>query len=314
MENNTNSSHEVEFEFATLSLKGKRFQEAEAKFTHLITVTKSSEAWCGLAVAKYGLILDQASIEEVFYCFNKAKLLNNNSDVELVVLQSSFEVIHQLYGLYTNVVTRTRAVNRQKNMAIITTAVSAFTTINALNDRRVLGSIASAGFTALSYDNYLKAGASHVELVSLQSQVVKIIDEIKAHVREFVTIEKDKKDEFNQLTTKREQGVIEALKTEDQRVFEKTNPERAQSNQLAQNTGAQWWEKATAGDRNHDSSDQPIEWYNQKSKLMVSVFFWPAALYGFYKTALIKKETKLLLVAGLVVFAIIVALFGKNEQ
>jgi hypothetical protein len=67
-----------------------------------------------------------------------------------------------------------------------------------------------------------------------------------------------------------------------------------------------WWEQATAADQNKDTSGTKIPWYNQKSKLGLSIFIWPLWLYGLYKTDLYSQKTKMTWVIGvLILFAII---------
>lgn len=67
-----------------------------------------------------------------------------------------------------------------------------------------------------------------------------------------------------------------------------------------------WWEQATAADQSKDTSGTKIPWYNQKSKLGLSILIWPLWLYGLYKTDLYTTKTKMTWVIGvLILFAIV---------
>jgi len=212
------------YDMATMALKGKRFKEAEQEFKELAMQTNSVEAWCGMALSKFGLILEDVTVAEVFYCFDKAKsIATDDSSNELYVMaqQSSFECASQLYNLYINAVLATRHAIHRKNVAVVSTIVGSFSTIEAVSRNKTMGAIASAGFTALNYNSYLQSHSSAEQLKQVQSHVVNIIEEIKGYVKAFLGEESEKWKEFVSLTEKRQQEVIETLKTEDQRAYEK---------------------------------------------------------------------------------------------
>lgn len=66
-----------ELELAQLSLTGRRYSEAEEKFTRLLSTPEAPQAWLGLGLAKMGrLPSGKATSEEVVHCFNKALSLS----------------------------------------------------------------------------------------------------------------------------------------------------------------------------------------------------------------------------------------------
>jgi hypothetical protein len=288
-----------DYDMATMALKGQRFREAEEKFKDLAMRTNSVEAWCGIALSKYGLIMDDTSISEVFYCFDKAKAAStedNKEDLVTVIQQSSFECAGHLYDLYVKTVLATRKAEVTKSISIVATAVGGFSTLNAANNNKIMGTIASAGFTAFSYDSYLKSHASAQELKNLQGRVVDLIEQIKAHVKDYLQHSDTRHNEFTQLISQKEAYVIDSLKTEDQKALEKVKG--INSTSVARN--GNWWE--TASDDKKDSSGNSIAWYNKQSVLFLSIFIWPVFLYGLYKTELITRKTKM---RGVIVIAIL---------
>ncbi len=218
---NTPEISEVEYDLATLALKGKRFQEAGDMFTALLTKTQTSEAWCGIGLARLGLILEGTTVEEVFFCFEKAKSVGPEKveDIELVVLQTTMEALTHLYQLYVEAVFASRAAVFKRNLAAVSTAVGGMVTLNSAHKNRVMSSIASASITAFSYDRYLNAKSTGDEMTAFYNKVAKTVEQIKLKVDSFI-IEGDKKQELIALVSKNEKWVVETLKTEAQRIAE----------------------------------------------------------------------------------------------
>lgn len=77
MDNNT------QLDFATLALKGKRYQEAENIYMQLATNNNSSEAWLGIGVCKLYQLTEGKTMDEVIFCFNKAKNITPELTTEL---------------------------------------------------------------------------------------------------------------------------------------------------------------------------------------------------------------------------------------
>ena len=95
MENN------IQLDFATLALKGKRYSEAEAIYTQIAIQEKSPEAWVGIGICKLYQLANGRTMEEVIYCFEKAKQLNISlkADIEQQLIFNC----QILLGAYLNV-------------------------------------------------------------------------------------------------------------------------------------------------------------------------------------------------------------------
>ena len=63
----------VQLDFATLALKGKRYQEAENIYRELAVKENSVEAWLGIGVCALYQIAEGKTIDEVIFCVQKAK-------------------------------------------------------------------------------------------------------------------------------------------------------------------------------------------------------------------------------------------------
>ena len=77
MENN------AQLDFATLALKGRRYQEAENIYMQLATNNNSSEAWLGIGVCKLYQLTEGKTMDEVIFCFNKARNISPELTTEL---------------------------------------------------------------------------------------------------------------------------------------------------------------------------------------------------------------------------------------
>ncbi|PZF72585.1 hypothetical protein [Taibaiella soli] len=258
---------EVEFELATLHLKGKRFDQAAKAFYELVSATQRSEAWCGLGLSKLGTILDETTPDEIFYCFDKAKAAEPGkvNEIEQLVLQSVLEVAGQLYGLYTNAILAIRDANTRKTIAIIGTVVSTLFTMEAIGKNRAMASIASAGLTALNYNRYLSLHSTAEQLTTLSSRIVKIIEELKAHVQIFVEQEQDNLQTFNNTIAQYEQTVIAETKTESQRAAEqKKQEEKVQQERRIAYVGDKNSELADVSHPFHKAKEEALKCYNKQ--------------------------------------------------
>ncbi len=180
-----------EIDMATMALKGRRFREAEEKFKDLAMRANTVEAWCGLGISKFGLIMEDVTIDEVFYCFDKAKGIDKTKEAELetVVIETSIDVIKNLYDVILLTQQSIENAETERGKAAIATLAGTMMTIRNNKEGRVFGSIASAGLTALSYTGYVRAGATIGEMKILHDNVSAHIKNIETVLQQFVTKE-----------------------------------------------------------------------------------------------------------------------------
>ena len=81
----TEQNADIEFDLAMLELKGNRYEKAEEMFVELTVKYNNADMWCGLGIAKMGRLLSNTTVEEVFYCFDKARQLAPEKESELEV-------------------------------------------------------------------------------------------------------------------------------------------------------------------------------------------------------------------------------------
>ena len=88
-----------EIELAQLSLHGRRYSEAEEKFSKLLSGEDAPSAWLGLSLAKFGKLPAKGSTpDEVIYCFNKVLSLSpdRKDEVHFLVISAARAVLEDI--------------------------------------------------------------------------------------------------------------------------------------------------------------------------------------------------------------------------
>lgn len=228
----TDQELSFDYEMATMSLKAKRYKEAEERFMNIGSKTNSWEAWFGLGISKYGLIMEGMPIEEVFYCFGKAKGIDETkiSEIELGVIQTSGDIIKNLFDLIALCQRSAAQANAQMAHAALSGIIGAAMTMRDNSKGKVMGSIMWAGATAISYDGYVNARTTISELKALHDNALVLIRDIHKHTVTFVTAETEVADKFNVAVTNsyNQVTVVQPIKNEAIR-----NQSKARSNKHA---------------------------------------------------------------------------------
>lgn len=176
-----------DFDLATLDLKGRRFREAAGKFQNLVRASQKSEAWVGLAAAKFGLLLEDVTVAEVFFCFDKAREADHiPADLDTVVKGLSETTIIQLSNLYISAVKAERAAQKQLVQSAIISGFSVMASMGSANEGKNVNSILWAANASINFSDYIKANTSVQQLKGLQEHARKPIEEIKQQVLLFL--------------------------------------------------------------------------------------------------------------------------------
>ena len=227
---------EFEYDMANLALKGKRFKEAESKFLGIARQSNNSLAWCGVGLSKFGLIIDnEATIPEVFYCFNKAKTVDNESvnQVEDFVLQNSFEIIKTLFGYLIQAHNLQAEASKQKMLGVANFVFSSFMGAGSgvySNKSSLYSDLTALGGTAMGYSNFANGKLKQLEAAELKTKINSLITETRDAVREFVISQVEKRKEFDEAVQKLYTDVIGQLSPETQapkKLLETQKPDNA---------------------------------------------------------------------------------------
>lgn len=99
----TLSEYQQDFDFAVLDLKARRFEDAHAKYEELIRYTNHYSAWCGLGISKAGFLhTGEHTVEEIEYCFKRAKELQKEATIEIdhLYAKSVCEILYAFIDVY----------------------------------------------------------------------------------------------------------------------------------------------------------------------------------------------------------------------
>ena len=72
----------------------------------------------------------------------------------------------------------------------------------------------------------------------------------------------------------------------------------------------EWWQQTTGGPTGQINTETN-KWYNDWTRLLLSLLFWPLFVYGMYKTILVKKKNKQIMLA-IVTCLFIIGMFGNS--
>lgn len=85
------------YDKAIMALKAQRYDEAQSSYEQALQAGYSVEAWTGLGICKMFQIAEGQTMEEVLYCFEKARKVEgaDNREIDLKLLQNAQVVILQ---------------------------------------------------------------------------------------------------------------------------------------------------------------------------------------------------------------------------
>lgn len=157
----------TQMDFATLALKGKRYQEAENIYMQLITSNNSSEAWLGFGLCKLYQLSEGKTIDEVVFCIDKAKAISPQLVNELDdQLMTHTVIVLQTYAKLVEEAAVKHAASKKAAQA--GALIAGVSLIAGANSNRAFGTIASLAGTGAGVGvavNSLNAMTDYKELV-----------------------------------------------------------------------------------------------------------------------------------------------------
>lgn len=137
----------TQLDFATLALKGKRYEEAENIYMNLASNNNSSEAWLGIGVCKLYQLTEGKTMDEVIFCFNKA----NGISPELKSEIDSQLIMHTMIVMKTYAqIIEAAAVKHQAAKKTVQTGalLAGLSVVAGMNSTRTFSTVASLAGTS----------------------------------------------------------------------------------------------------------------------------------------------------------------------
>ncbi len=135
-----------QLDLATLALKGKRYSEAENIYMQIVGTDNSVEAWCGVGICKLYQLTENRTMDEVIFCFEKAKQASPNLHKEI----EEQLIIHSgiVLTTYTQLIqSAAQQAAKEKGKAQLGAALAAVSFIGGMNSSKAFSTIAALGGT-----------------------------------------------------------------------------------------------------------------------------------------------------------------------
>jgi len=185
------------YDKAIMALKAQRYDEAQSSYEQALQVGYSVEAWTGLGVCKMFQIAEGQTMEEVLYCFEKARKVEgaDNREIDLKLLQYAQVVILQC-GAYAIVAIKNAldAEKKAATAAIISIASIAVGSLSNSTGTKILAGAAAATAAGVAVGQFGKMTSSK-EIAKFAAD---LLESIYNNVYGFL-LEKDKMEEAVEL-------------------------------------------------------------------------------------------------------------------
>ena len=173
-----------QLDFATLALKGKRYAEAESIYMQMVNTENSVEAWCGVGICKLYQLTENRTMDEVVFCFEKAKQSNPSLSKEIeeqLVMHAGI-----VLNTYSQIIVATaQQAAKEKGKAQLGAALAAVSFVGGMNSSKAFSTIAALGGTGagvgVAVDSLNKMG----DLQAMSQLIMSKCDEIYRSVKGF---------------------------------------------------------------------------------------------------------------------------------
>ncbi len=183
-------ANDVQLDFATMALKGQRYDEAEKIYMNLATQSSSAEAWIGLGVTKLYQLANGRTVDESLFCFEKAFAIDKDKkhDIDDQLMFHS-QIVIQAYAKVVEVAVAKHSEEQKKAKWAI--ALTAASMVVGSKSSSAYGTLASLGATGAGVGVAVGAFSNMNDLKQIVSMVLSKSDEIRAGVIKSVDTSRD---------------------------------------------------------------------------------------------------------------------------
>lgn len=172
-------------EKAFMAVKAQRYEEAQNSYERALETEYSVEAWTGLGICKLFQLTENQTMEEVTYCFSKAKEVDNAdiNKIDLQLISYSNLVLERATAFCINLMERIKQAESEKNAALITSGIAMAI---ASNSNSSFGQIASGVIAGASAGVAVGKFAEISDIKTAGQLAFQIIDDISIGVNNFL--------------------------------------------------------------------------------------------------------------------------------
>ena len=140
-------SSSVQLDFATMALKGKRYEEAENIYMQIATQESSAEAWTGLGICKLYQLASGRTVDEAVFCFEKARQISPSltNEIENTFIATTDLVIKTYAKLLENATIENNKAKKAATAGLVLAAASAAFGQNSGSAFNTVATLAGAG-------------------------------------------------------------------------------------------------------------------------------------------------------------------------
>jgi len=137
----------VQLDFATMALKGKRYEEAENIYMQIAIQESSAEAWTGLGICKLYQIASGRTVDEAVFCFEKAKQISPAliHEIENTFIATTDLVIKTFAKLLESATAENNKTKKAATVGLIIAATSAVMGQNSNSAFNTVATLAGTG-------------------------------------------------------------------------------------------------------------------------------------------------------------------------
>jgi hypothetical protein len=191
-------TNDVEFNFATAAMKGRRYNEAVQKFEALALKNNTPKVWCGMGLAKMGLLMsDSVTVDEVEFCFETARSLDpqNSDSVESLFCDTALRAITELYTVGRLSKSMQDQAKKKMINGALTTVLGGL--IGARKEASTYSTIVGVGTSAYGVKTVYDAQEDHAVAQMGEAKALILINELETSVSSFAGKNQKALDSFN---------------------------------------------------------------------------------------------------------------------
>ena len=173
------------YDKAFMALKSKRYEEAQNAYEKILENGYSVDAWTGLGVCKMFQLADNVNMEEVIYCFSKAKEVKgaNVNEIELKLISYAL-LVCEAYGVFA-VTSIKNALEAERKAKIAAYVALGSALVGGLSDNmstKVVAGVAAGAAGGVAIGQFGKALSS----AALAELALGLLNNIKNNVNTFI--------------------------------------------------------------------------------------------------------------------------------
>lgn len=243
---------DFKLEKAFMAVKAQRYDEALQAYEAALENEQTVEAWTGLGICKLFQLLGNQTMEEVIYCFQKAKEVSpdESAAIELQLLQYSTLVVEQGAAYAIALIEK---IKEAESAAMAAAIVSGVAGGLALSSNSLKGSIISGSIAAASAGVSVGHLAEVNDAKSAGQITINMIDSVHKNLVSYLvtTNQSSEAQQFNSRVNELKELIVSASDAK---------------------------------------SKNPNAWYNTGWVWFWLLIFWPVGVYGLIKRSSEKKK------------------------